>query len=179
MADREALEALFHERGYTEFKWIDAGTIVVAQWVRMKCEYGCDDYGRHACCPPNVPSVAECRQFFGEYSTVVVFRFEKQVDSLEERRAWSRSVYEGLLALERDVFLSGYEKAFLLPMSSCSLCPECSGLREECSKPETARPTAEGLAVDVFSTVRRHGFPIEVLSSYEQPMNRYAFLLVE
>ncbi|KPL06049.1 metal-binding protein [candidate division TA06 bacterium SM1_40] len=179
MADRKALEALFRERGYTEFKWIDSRTIVVSQWVRMKCQYGCDDYGRHACCPPNVPSVADCREFFSEYSAVVVFRFEKQVDSLEERRAWSRSVYEGLLELEREVFLSGYEKAFLLPMSSCSLCPECSGLREECSKPETARPTAEGLAVDVFSTVRRHGFPIEVLSRYDQPMNRYAFLLIE
>jgi hypothetical protein len=37
----------------------------------------------------------------------------------------------------------------------------------------------EALAVDVFSTVRKYGFPIEVLSDFSQAMNRYAFLLVE
>jgi hypothetical protein len=33
--------------------------------------------------------------------------------------------------------------------------------------------------LDVFTTVRLLGYPIEVLSRYDQPMNRYAFLLVE
>jgi predicted metal-binding protein len=42
-----------------------------------------------------------------------------------------------------------------------------------------ARPCPEALAVDVFSTVRRAGFPIEVLTEYNQEMNRYALLLVE
>ena len=42
-----------------------------------------------------------------------------------------------------------------------------------------ARPSPEALAVDVFGTVRSLGFPIEVLSDYDQTMNRYAFLLVE
>ena len=179
MADRKALEALFRERGYTEFKWIDSRTIVVSQWVRMKCQYGCDDYGRHACCPPNVPSVADCRQFFGEYSTAAVFRFEKLLDDPEDRREWAKSIYEGLLALERDVFISGYEKALMLPMSSCHLCPDCYLTEEDCPRPEGVRPPAEALAVDVFSTVRKHGLPIEVLSSCDQVMNRYAFLLLE
>jgi hypothetical protein len=35
------------------------------------------------------------------------------------------------------------------------------------------------MAMDVFSTVRQCGYPIEVLSDYSQPMNRYAFLLIE
>jgi hypothetical protein len=35
------------------------------------------------------------------------------------------------------------------------------------------------MAVDVFSTVRSMGYPIEVLSDYRQTMNRYAFLLIE
>ena len=33
------------------------------------------------------------------------------------------------------------------------------------------------MAVDVYSTVLRAGYPIEVLSDYNQAMNRYAFLL--
>jgi hypothetical protein len=33
--------------------------------------------------------------------------------------------------------------------------------------------------LDVFSTARKYGFPIEVLSQYGQTMNRYAMLLIE
>jgi hypothetical protein len=35
------------------------------------------------------------------------------------------------------------------------------------------------MAVDVFSTVRAAGYPIQVLSDPTQEMNRYAFLLIE
>ena len=48
-----------------------------------------------------------------------------------------------------------------------------------CTNKNDARPGPESLAVDVFSTVRSVGYPIEVLTGYEQEMNRYAFLLVE
>jgi hypothetical protein len=35
------------------------------------------------------------------------------------------------------------------------------------------------MAVDVFTTVRKLGYPIQVLQDYDQAMNRYAFLLIE
>jgi predicted metal-binding protein len=176
---RKDLEALFEKHGHTDFKWIDPKAIVVSQWVRMKCAFGCAEYGQNATCPPNVPTVSECRQFFDEYRTAAVFRFEKSVDKPEDRHAWSRGVNQGLAMLEREVFVAGYEKAFLLFMDSCSLCVDCPGTREECVNPRQARPSPESMAVDVFSTVRQLGYPIEVLSDYSQPMNRYAFLLVE
>jgi predicted metal-binding protein len=179
MADREALEALFRKHGSTDFTWIDPRDIVVAHWVRMKCRFGCDGYGKIPSCPPNVPSVDECREFFWEYSTAAVFHFQKRVDSPEDRHAWSRSVNRGLSALEREVFLSGHERAFLLFMDSCTLCQDCVGTKEECRNPQAARPSPEAMAIDVFSTVRKYGLPIEVLSDYTQPMNRYAFLLIE
>jgi predicted metal-binding protein len=179
VADRLALEALFRGRGFEDFKWIDAGSIVVAHWVRMKCRFGCDGYGRHMTCPPRMPPVEVCREFFREYSSAVVFRFEKQFVRPEDRREWAKGIYERLLALEREVFLSGHEKALVLPMSSCHLCADCLIEEAACPRPEGARPPAEALAVDVFSTVRKHGLPIEVLSEYNQPMNRYAFLLIE
>jgi predicted metal-binding protein len=82
------------------------------------------------------------------------------------------------LDLEREVFLSGYYKAFLLFMDSCNLCESCSGVREKCQNPKLARPTPESMAVDVFETVRKIGYPIGVLYDYSQEMNRYAFLLI-
>ena len=179
MSNRNELEALFEKHGYTDFKWIQPTEIVVAQWVRMKCMFGCSGYASNASCPPNVPSISECRQFFREYDTAALFHFERTVDKPEDRHAWSRKVNQGLLKLEREVFLAGYEKAFLLFMDSCGICAECSSRREECRNPESIRPTPEGLAMDVFSTVRQIGYPIQVLSDYSQPMNRYAFLLIE
>ena len=173
------LEALFAQHGYTDFRWIKPEDIVVSQWVRMKCTFGCGEYGKNATCPPNVPSVSECRRFFDEYSAAVIFHFERKVDKPEDRHAWSRGVNQELVKLERAVFVAGYQKAFLLYMDSCCICTECPGKREECKNPRSARPSPESMAIDVFSTVRQYGYPIGVLSDYSQAMNRYAFLLIE
>jgi hypothetical protein len=35
------------------------------------------------------------------------------------------------------------------------------------------------MAVDVYATVRKYGFPIEVLKDYSEAMNRYAFLMID
>jgi hypothetical protein len=42
-----------------------------------------------------------------------------------------------------------------------------------------ARPTPESMAMDVFATVRKIGYPIDVLYDTSQQMNRYAFLMIE
>ena len=173
------LEARFVRHGYTDFRWIDPKQIVVAQWVRMKCMYGCDDYGRKASCPPNVPAVAECQQFVNEYRTAVIFHAQKQIPDAGERRAWAKVMTQELVELERQVFLAGYPKAFMLLMVCCRVCADCASLREECKQPELARPTAEAMAIDVFSTVRAVGYPIEVLTDYGQTMNRYAVSMIE
>lgn len=179
MVDREELSALFEKHGYSDFKWMKPIDVIVAQWVRMKCLFGCPESGRNACCPPNVPSIKECRQFFDEYSSGVIFHFEKAVDRPEDRHAWTKGVNLGLLKLERTVFLLGYQKAFLLFIDSCTLCEECVGARGECKQPRLARPTPESMGVDVYATARHHGYPIEVLKDYDQSMNRYALLLIE
>ncbi len=172
------LEALFQQHGFGDFRWMKPENIVVSQWVRMKCTFGCGEFGRNATCPPNVPTVAECERFFKEYSVTAVFHFEKKVRKPEDRHSWSRKLNMGLSKLEREVFLLGYERAFLLFMDSCCICDECSGERGKCRVPRSARPSPESMAVDVFSTVRQLGYPIEPLTDYKQAMNRYAFLLV-
>ena len=113
-----------------------------------------------------------------EYSLAAVFHFTKRVDRPEDRHAWTREKNLQLLKLERRIFVSGYRKAFLLFLDSCGICEKCTGEKTRCKHPEQARPTPEALGVDVFATVRPVGFPIEVLSNYDQTMNRYAFLLI-
>ena len=173
------LDVIFNKYGYADFKWIDPEKIVISQWVRMKCMFGCREYGQNGSCPPNVPPVSECERFFSEYSAAVIFHFEKRVDKPEDRHAWSSKVNLKLAKLERDVFLAGYERAFLLFMDSCCICAECTGERENCKEPRLSRPSPEAMAVDVFTTVRQFGFPIQVRTEYSQKMDRYAFLMIE
>ena len=177
--DKERLESLFREHGFEDFTWIDPGEIVVAQWVRMKCRHGCDGFGSHPMCPPNALPVAECRQFLGEYTSGVVFHLPRTLSDPKERHEWLKKEDARLLRLERAVFLEGHVKAFALFSGSCHLCADCPDTTTDCMHPELARPTPEALGVDVFSTVRNYGLPIEVLKTYDEAMNRYSFLLVE
>ena len=175
----KALEGFFVERGFTDFRWLDPREIVVAEWVRMKCLYGCAEYGQNAACPPNAPPVDACARFFREYRRAVVFHFAKTAEKPEDRHAWSRKINLGLLKLEGEVFKAGFVKAFLLPMDSCNYCPDCPGIRTACKELKLSRPSPDALAMDVYSTVRKIGYPIEVLPGYDREMNRYAFLLVD
>lgn len=176
--DRKRVAGLLAGHGLADYRWIDPKEIAVAEWVRMKCRFGCDGYGRGACCPPNVPSVAECRAFFAEYALGAVLRFEKRCADPVARRRWSNAKIRELVALEREVFLAGYERAFALVFGTCHLCAECAVSRERCARPALARPTPEAFAVDVFSTARALGYPIEALRSRDDLQNHYAILLV-
>jgi predicted metal-binding protein len=176
---RPPLEALFAERGFPDFRWIDPAEIVVAEWVRMKCRFGCREYGRNAACPPNTPPVDECARFFREYKRAAVFHFAKTVDRPEDRHAWTRKLNLELVRLEHELFKSGYFKVFLLFFDSCGICLECAEDRMSCKEPKLARPTPEGLGVDVYTTVRKIGYPIDVLPDYDREMNRYAFMLLD
>jgi predicted metal-binding protein len=173
------IEEIIRKHGFDDFRWIDPANIVVAQWVRMKCVYGCGEYGNNAACPPNAPSVAECECFFREYRKAVLFHFAKRLAKPEDRFAWSRAINGRLVDLEREIFLSGREKAFVLLPDNCNFCGRCRGERDKCKQPLRARPSPDALAVDVYSTVRAAGYPIQVLPDYDREMNRYGFLLIE
>jgi predicted metal-binding protein len=176
--DRSGLQDTFGKHEFREFQWIDPTEIVVSQWVRLKCEFGCEDYGK-AACPPNLPSIFDCQEFFREYSDAWVFKFTKKSDDTQQNNDWMKKIETKLLNLERAVFLQGHVKAFVLLASNCNLCADCADNREGCNHKRLARPTPEGLGVDVFATVSKLGFPIRVLKDHSEEINRYAILLVQ
>ena len=52
------------------------------------------------------------------------------------------------------------------------------GLREIADDHDLLLMLDEISAMDVYTTVRWNGFPIEVLPEYDREMNRYTFLMV-
>lgn len=177
--DIKTIETIIQKNGHDDFRWITGKDVVVAQWPRFKCMYGCPSYGKKGTCPPSVPSVDECRQFFNEYKHIAVIHLKQAVDEPNDRKKWSKKNNLNLLNLEKTTFLAGYPKAFLLFMDECRACDDCAAKRDECKHPQLARPCPEALGVDVFSTVKKLGFPIQVLKNVKEEMNRYSFLMVE
>jgi predicted metal-binding protein len=178
MKSKKEIESLIGKQGFSDYKWINPKEIVVAHWVRIKCIFGCSDYGLGTC-PPNAPSVNECDSFFKEYDSGVIIRLSKFADKDHYPSDWSKEITNKLLDVERQIFLKGYQKVFLFNQTCCSLCKECPGNRLDCKDKTRSRPSPESFAVDVYQTVRNAGLDINVVADNPSEINRIAILLIE
>jgi predicted metal-binding protein len=177
--EAKKIEGMARAHGLEDFKWIQPKSIITGYWVRAKCHYGCPSYGKKACCPPELPSFSECQKFFTEYQSGLLFHLSIRLRKPEMRLPWGRKVNKKMIDLEKEVFLSGFYKAFIFPANPCRICEQCKKSKQECLHPDIARPTLEGFCVDVYATARKMGYPIQVLKGYGDEMNRFGILLVE
>ena len=147
-------------------KIIRARTIAPAEWVRLKCKFGCGGYGHRLTCPPRSPAPAETREMLRHYGKALLVH--------GDNRHTDVSVI--VSKLEREIFLDGFYRAFAMGSGPCRLCKECA---EFCRHPEQARPAMEACGIDVYKTVRANGFPINVVTSEDSQANYYGVVLIE
>ncbi len=145
---------------------IETKTVVVAEWVRLKCRFGCSGYGKRLTCPPHSPTPNEMRDVLSSYKYALLVHGDEETPV-------TRIVEE----LEREIFLDGHEKAFALGAGPCMFCKHCN--LEECKYPEKARPSMEASGIDVYSTVRANGLPIEVVRDENCKGNYYGLVLLD
>ena len=154
--------------GAIEAKVISPQQVFTAEWVRRKCQYGCDGFGEHLTCPPYSPTPQETRRLLDEYTTALLIHCPSR----------GIDVLKIISTLEREAFLSGYYKAFGMSAGPCSLCEHCN-VQATCCHTEHARPSMEACGIDVFKTARDNGFPIEVIKGHGEERNAYGLILVE
>jgi predicted metal-binding protein len=164
--DLEQFVARARELGAEDAKVIDPATIATAAWVRLKCRYGCGAYNTTLCCPPHTPMPEETRRVIDCYQRAIFVHCKPGVN-----------VKELIVALEREVFLDGFYKAFGLGCGPCTLCKECN--LESCVHAYEARPAMEACGVDVFATARANGLPLEVVTNHSCDQNYYGVVLVD
>jgi len=178
MTTKEKIESIVFNHGLSDYKWINPKEIIVAHWVRVKCTFGCSDFGLGTC-PPNTPSGSDCDRFFKEYESGLIIRLTKFADKNSYPSEWSKEMTNKLLDIERELFLKGFQKVFLLNQTCCMLCKDCSGNRVDCKDKTRSRPSPESFAVDVYNTARNAGLDINVVAENPSEMNRIAVILIE
>ena len=154
---------------------LPAEKVVVRDWVRWKCRFGCGEYGRRLTCPPLSPSPEETRRVLREYNLCLLVRFGPCV---EAGYGDGVNVHEVMFELERAAFLMGYYSAFALASGPCPYCEECTLKEGSCRHPERARPSMEACGIDVYATSRNAGYDLKVVTSRDQRPVFFGLLLL-
>jgi len=164
------------EMGIEGAKVIPPASIVTAEWVRMKCQFGCPGFGQSLCCPPHTPTPDLTRKVIDAYQRAILPH--QRLLKGEKRDPRRKSFSETVVRLEIEMFLDGYYKAWSMGSGPCDLCDECN-LSGPCRHGSKARPSMEGCGIDVFKTAWNNGFPIEVVRTRDQERNIFGLILVE
>lgn len=159
------------EAGLTGARPIDPHSIVTAEWVRLKCQFGCSGYGMSLCCPPYSPTPEVTRKVLDSYAKAILIH--RNMD----KGTKGKDLTQILVDFERVIFLDGYYKAWSMGSGPCRLCRTCN--LGGCQRGPEARPSMEACGIDVFKTVRDHGFPIDVVRAHGEVRNFYGVILVE
>jgi predicted metal-binding protein len=98
-------------------------------------------------------------------------------------------MHDTMFRLERHAFLSGYYQAFAMGALPCSYCDDCLPERADfvldqaskrfCEHQDKARPSMEACGIDVFKTVKKVGYELEVRTSPLEKITFFGLLLIE
>jgi predicted metal-binding protein len=89
--------------GAEKAKIIDTETVVVEEWVRWKCAYGCPLYDKDAFHPPFAPDAESTKKVLGEYTKAILLNGPN-----------GQTLSEAAVKLEGEAYHRGYYKAFAL-----------------------------------------------------------------
>jgi predicted metal-binding protein len=166
------------ELGADAAQTIQPSDVAVADWVPLKCRYGCGCYGTRLTCPPWSPPPDVTRQVLSHYQRALLLRIDGGTGGLEEEDRQRRRLAEIAAALERELFLDGHYRVWAMGSGPCPFCKECN-LAGPCRFPRKARPSMEGCGIDVYSTVRQAGWEIEVVPTVRAPFRLFSLVLME
>jgi predicted metal-binding protein len=155
------------ELGADDARLIGPRDVVCSEWVRLKCQYGCDGNGACLTCPPLSPTPEQTRRILDEYAHLLLVHYTRR-----------GSVTRLVIKLEREIFLDDHPKAFAWAAGPCGLCRTCD-TSAPCKHADRAPPSMEACGIDVFSTARRAGFPIRVVCQERDDQNYFGLIGIE
>ncbi len=91
------------ELGAEKAKIVDTDTVVVEEWVRWKCRYGCALYEKDGFHPPLAPDAESTKKVLNEYGKAILLNGPK-----------GKTLTEIAVRLEGEAYKMGYYKALAL-----------------------------------------------------------------
>lgn len=168
--------------GASAAKEIAVSSIRRGAWTRMKCQFGCEQYGKCLCCPPYIPDYDFMDRFLHEYEEALLVQYKRPITA-DDLKHWqkadgdaSNGLLHILVRLEQQAFFMNHYKAFALKAGKCYLCPVCN--LKHCIHPDLARPSAEACGIDVFALANDNGFDARVYRTMPKELTLYGLLLV-
>ncbi|MCG8643437.1 MAG: DUF2284 domain-containing protein [Desulfobacterales bacterium] len=156
--------------------------IVIANWVNLKCRYGCAQFNSNWSCPPATPTISEVRELLTEYTTALMLIGNQTCSEFyrdtNKKRTDQVRYWKGTVSLERFLFLEGFDKAFGLVSGACSLCKKCA-YPENCRFPMEKRPTVESLAIDLVGTLKNIGIGTQIATDLKETFKYYSIILLD
>jgi predicted metal-binding protein len=170
-ADLERYRQKALELGATDAVVIPAGWARVDERVRLKCAIPpCPNYRRCGYCPPYTPEPDSMRQALSRYGRAVLFKTDVPAEHAADisryyphGRQHQRKTDEIAAKVETQAFADGYHLALGLGAGGCrdtmcngGLCQMLDSGR--CPHILMARPSMEGVGIDVVNLVNRVGW---------------------
>ena len=156
--------------------------INVAEWVSLKCQFGCSQYNTNWCCPPASPDLVKIKAVLQEYSQALLLVGSRQCKDFylnnAKRRAEQVRAWKEVVGIERRLFLEGYDKAISLVSGSCALCKKCT-YPNTCRFPQERRPPIEAFSIDLIGTLKNLGLSTPVAQKPDDSFKYYAIILLE
>ncbi|MDI6786330.1 MAG: DUF2284 domain-containing protein [bacterium] len=146
---------------------ISPKTIITAEWVRLKCQYGCPKYSKCLTCPPYSPHPEQTKSMLLGYDKALLIHSKE-----------CKVIQNVVRNIEEEAFKAGFYKAFAMGAGPCELCEECD-VNKPCVHPYLARPSMEACGIDVYASVRNNGFFIETVSENQRKVNYFGLVLIE
>jgi predicted metal-binding protein len=163
------------EGGAQEVRITPVSNVKTAEWVRLKCQFGCGGFGKRLCCPPYAPTPEQMKRVLADYRHALIYSYILTPSDYSRKR---RRMHLLVAELERRAFLDGYYKAFGLCAGPCRFCRVCD-VTSRCKHPYQARPSMESCGIDVYATARNSGIRLEVATREDGLSKHINLLLIE
>jgi len=87
---------------------VNPGEVVVGNWVRLKCQYGCPGFGQSLCCPPYSPTPDKTRKVIDSYREAILLHCGLRKG--EKRGQKAKIFKDAVVRLEIEMFWAEYYK---------------------------------------------------------------------
>jgi len=172
--DLEIFKKKALDLGATMAEIIPANWVEIDERARLKCSVPlCPHYGKNIFCPPHGPDIETVRKALSRYSWAILFaidvippeEYSDRSKGSNGTRKWGKRCFEIVGRIETLALGEGYYLAMGFGQASCRrvLCGQelCAVLNGgNCPYPLKARPSMEGVGMDVYGLVTKVGWDI-------------------